>query len=550
MDPLSITVSVLTLAQMSAKVIQLGNNYVRGVKGAPKEIPALMSELTLLDHNIHALADHLKDVASSEEGVAKSLMERLKEPMTACELELSTLEIVLEKQLGKKRGMLRKLGVQLKWPMKAQETMDVVHRLKRYENSFVLALGVETSGITRIIRQDTTIIRQDVAAMKTAQQQTEEDKKRLQREKKFRDVISWIAPAGVDPAINQNAALKLKEPGTGKWLTTSDTFNTWSGKQHSFLWLYGAAGCGKTVLSAHILDYLRDDPNGPRLKPVFFYCDFREQEKTKSLNIYLSLAAQILHAHISSLPKELEEWYDKRMGIGAIEEREAMEILQLLANRAGNLVVLVDALDECKDRIGFLRMMKKVQNVASINFLFTSREELDIKTEVGDQPKLHITPSVIDDDIKLFIKEEIVRHPRLRKLKPDLKEEVQLILSNGAHGMFRWAACQLESIASKRLDRDIRAALTQLPTTLEETYTRILADIGQSDRDIALRVLNWLVCSFRPMLIHEVIEAIAIELDTGNIDPEYRLEHPEDLLDICRSLIRLDSGTRSIALAH
>lgn len=52
------------------------------------------------------------------------------------------------------------------------------------------------------------------------------------------------------------------------------------------------------------------------------------------------------------------------------------------------------------------------------------------------------------------------------------------------------------------------------------------------------------------MLIHEIIEAIAIELDTGNIDPEYRLEHPEDLLDICRSLIRLDSGTGSIALAH
>ena len=57
----------------------------------------------------------------------------------------------------------------------------------------------------------------------------------------------------------------------------------------------------------------------------------------------------------------------------------------------------------------------------------------------------------------------------------------------------------------------LRKALAELPPTLDETYNRILCAIDNDHSTHALRILQWLAFSARPLLIEEVAEVVAID---------------------------------------
>lgn len=115
---------------------------------------------------------------------------------------------------------------------------------------------------------------------------------------------------------------------------------------------------------------------------------------------------------------------------------------------------------------------------------------------------------------------------------------------------FRWAKCCLDHIAKLRSDKAIKTALKSLPPTLDKTYERILCAILEEDRDLAIRVLRWLLFSRRPMTLVEVVEGISVEVGHESMDPDAKLNEPEDILDICGGLIDLDEGNRTLGLAH
>ena len=99
--------------------------------------------------------------------------------------------------------------------------------------------------------------------------------------------------------------------------------------------------------------------------------------------------------------------------------------------------------------------------------------------------------------------------------------------------------CQLESIRQCVKLKALRRALSRLPTTLDETYTRILQDLESIDQlQDAITVLRWLCFSHRPLLLSEVVEVLAVEYgDDGGFFPEERLPDPADVMVVCSSLI-------------
>jgi ankyrin repeat protein len=130
------------------------------------------------------------------------------------------------------------------------------------------------------------------------------------------------------------------------------------------------------------------------------------------------------------------------------------------------------------------------------------------------------------------------------------------VLLNYAHNSnrFQWAACQLDSLKRCRNRKTLYKALVTLPSTLDETYDRILCSIHKDDVDYAIRILHWLAFSKRPLTVQELSEVIAIELDRRPaFDRDEVLEDKMEVLDICSSLvaIRDDLGERNIVvLAH
>jgi hypothetical protein len=109
---------------------------------------------------------------------------------------------------------------------------------------------------------------------------------------------------------------------------------------------------------------------------------------------------------------------------------------------------------------------------------------------------------------------------------------------------FRWAECQLDAL-QKCLSRPmLRNALASLPKTLDATYARILYNIDEEYSKYALRILQWLVCSARPLQIEELVDVIAVDTEGDpRFDAYNRLKEPRDILTICSSLVTISAET-------
>jgi ankyrin repeat protein len=90
----------------------------------------------------------------------------------------------------------------------------------------------------------------------------------------------------------------------------------------------------------------------------------------------------------------------------------------------------------------------------------------------------------------------------------------------------------------------LNKALRTLPPTLDQTYERILSAISGEHAEYAMRILQWLTFSERPLTVEEVAEVVAI--DVGR-DPAFErdevLEDPLEALKICSSLVTITTDT-------
>jgi ankyrin repeat protein len=106
----------------------------------------------------------------------------------------------------------------------------------------------------------------------------------------------------------------------------------------------------------------------------------------------------------------------------------------------------------------------------------------------------------------------------------------------------------------------LRKSLATLPQTLDETYDRILTAISKEDCEYAMRILQWLTFSVRPLSVEEIAEVVAIDVARDPaFDRNEVLEDPLEALNICSSLVTVitneaegipRSDQRIIALAH
>ena len=102
----------------------------------------------------------------------------------------------------------------------------------------------------------------------------------------------------------------------------------------------------------------------------------------------------------------------------------------------------------------------------------------------------------------------------------------------------------------------IRKALNELPTTLDETYERVLREIPKEKRQHAHRLFQCLVVAIRPLRAEELAELFAIEFDRDagpSLKEGWRPESPEDaVLSACSTLIAVieDKGSKIVQFSH
>ena len=132
-----------------------------------------------------------------------------------------------------------------------------------------------------------------------------------------------------------------------------------------------------------------------------------------------------------------------------------------------------------------------------------------------------------------------------------------LIDSCSFHLRFRWVFCQLETLRHC-LPQNIPRALSELPASLDETYERVLKEIGTANRHHAYRLLQCLTVAIRPLRVEELAEILALDFDGAKegipeLKEDWRWkDQQEAVLSTCSSLIAVvdDGHHRVVQFSH
>jgi hypothetical protein len=255
--------------------------------------------------------------------------------------------------------------------------------------------------------------------------------------------LGWIAAP--DPSTNHRRAIKHWQNDTGLWLLQGDHFARWKVSPASNLWLYGLPGCGKTVLSAAIVQHLLQHCYGsPDMVIVYFYFDFRDVQKQDAECMLRSLLSQLLQ-HLTTMPDILDTLFlsfengQQRPSVPALLEVTRETMLQFT-----HVYVVLDALDECAYRPELMNMLEIVAGweLKNLHLLMTSRKEQDIRSSLAifvyEGDAVCFESNVIDRDIQQYVQERLSNDKSLSKWKKDaaIMQEIEAALMRGACGMY------------------------------------------------------------------------------------------------------------------
>jgi hypothetical protein len=102
----------------------------------------------------------------------------------------------------------------------------------------------------------------------------------------------------------------------------------------------------------------------------------------------------------------------------------------------------------------------------------------------------------------------------------------------------------------------VRRILEELPDSLDETYERILREIGKPNQGHAHRLLQCLVVAVRPLEVKELAEVLAFDFNTGGmpkLNTGWRWKDEEEAVtSACSSLVTIvkDGDSRVVQFSH
>ncbi|OBT63581.1 hypothetical protein VE03_07021 [Pseudogymnoascus sp. 23342-1-I1] len=324
-----------------------------------------------------------------------------------------------------------------------------------------------------------------------------------------------------DTQVSNRASAGTRVEGTCQWILTNPEFSLWNlsnddnpdDTASSLLWVTGAPGTGKSILTTFVADQLRRSLPGASISTFSFDNGKRPIE---------TLLRSVLHNLLSSNPRLLphvaKEWQVKGKSFSTNWETlcEIWSQCCLDLDRA-DIIWVIDALDECDDgRIRFLeqlakvvRTLQSVGNTSTFKVFFTSRLEKDIQgalsgirplrinldDEVGNLT-LDIT-KVIDRGIEDLTNEEIIPSHKAGLLKQRLLKE--------SDKTFLWVTLILGLLrTSDLLLGDWESILRDLPAGLDSTYRQLLAQVPEIQRPSAKVVLQLIMAANKPLSVREM----------------------------------------------
>lgn len=256
---------------------------------------------------------------------------------------------------------------------------------------------------------------------------------------KFRQ---WLSPP--DPSINHHKWCKQRQEDTGLWFLESKGYINWKTDAASIIWLYGIPGCGKTILSSTIIqDVLQHCDGDPGKVVAYFYFDFKDVQKQTPELMVRSLICQLSRKCVK-VPVSLELLFSScENGQRSPSLDSQLDVLQQMIQEYPQCYIILDALDECKDRDDLMDILSQIISwqLDKLHVLVTSRKERDIQNSleslVQDQNIICLQSGLVNGDIQKYVRDRLLNDASLRKWQKDsdVQHEIEAALTSGPRGM-------------------------------------------------------------------------------------------------------------------
>ena len=311
-------------------------------------------------------------------------------------------------------------------------------------------------------------------------------------------------------------------------------------------WLNGLAGTGKTTIAQTVAE--RVFAKGSLGASFFCSRDFEERSDLRF--IFPTLAFQLAYKYpefrshfVSLLRKNPDVVYE------SLHNQMEKLIAEPLQAAQVSTVIVIDALDECKDdepSSAILSVLGRfVGEFAGAKFFITGRPEPRISTgfrlpllrDWTDVFVLHdVHPSLVYSDIRLFLKYELSGLAQRRQLEQWPTDENIDLLCDRAAGFFVYAVATVKFLDSdthlpkNRLDSILKLPESTAPegktrfepqTTLDSLYTSILQTaFSEEDSDVDFKVraiIGTIVTVVNPLPPLAIAELIGIEHEEATL---------------------------------
>ena len=172
---------------------------------------------------------------------------------------------------------------------------------------------------------------------------------------------------------------------------------------------------------------------------VYYYFDFSDTLKQSSDSLIRSLITQ-LSSQSTICPEALKSIYSQNLNGQRQPTTEDLVVgLKHIVGSFQHVYVIIDALDECRDREQLLPLIEAIigWKLGNLHMLATSRQERDIEECVGPlaSAQINLHSVQVNTDIHTHLRERLQSDPKLKKWPAKIHGQIEAALMDGAHGM-------------------------------------------------------------------------------------------------------------------
>lgn len=306
-----------------------------------------------------------------------------------------------------------------------------------------------------------------------------------------------------------------------KWILTDPNFITWyNASKSGQLVILGHMGCGKTVITTHVIEELIRLNKHKLPRPIICYHYCGDDERGKALYIYSSLILQLLDQQ-EGLKVEFDKWYEETKESERLDPAQCSTDLGnflsiCVENLDRELFIVIDALDECDSdsRDELIKLLETLSTKTQrLKVFFSSRPQEGIQDFLHSATQIRWNPSQERDAI-------IVGHTVERYLKefpPDIQSLVTQRLAELAQGSAIWVKLTIQLIQKRKIKAigPMKAFLADIPppAALSRLYGELFAHTTGHDfinEQVTASALEVLASAQRPLSILELGWAVAL----------------------------------------